>query len=55
MSARDTIVALPATGPVPDNRYAAYIPRILADLRAKLGATAAPVGEAKKGKRKAAK
>ena len=53
--AREAILALPATGPAPDNRYAAYIPRILANLRAKLDAATAPVGEAKKGKRKAAK
>lgn len=53
--AREAILALPATGPAPDNRYASYIPRILADLRASLGGAAAPVGEAKKGKRKAAK
>jgi len=54
--AREAILALPATGPAPDNRYASYIPRILADLRASLGgAAAAPAGEAKKGKRKAAK
>ena len=55
--ARAAILALPSTGPVPDSRYAAYIPRILGDLRASLGAdrAAAPAGEAKKGKRKAAK
>jgi uncharacterized sulfatase len=56
-AARETILALPASGPSPDSRYAAYIPRILGDLRASLGAerAAAPAGEAKKGKRKAAK
>ncbi len=55
--ARAALLALPATGASPDARYAAYIPRILGDLRASLGAerAAAPDGEAKKGKRKAAK
>ena len=53
--ARDAILALPATGPTPDARYAPYIPRILADLRASLGAPAGPAAEkTKKGKRKAA-
>jgi uncharacterized sulfatase len=55
--ARAAILALPATGPVPDSRYAPYIPRILGDLRASLGAerAASPAAETKKGKRKAAK
>ncbi|MDP3072307.1 MAG: sulfatase-like hydrolase/transferase [Opitutaceae bacterium] len=55
---RDAILALPATGPSPDSRYAAYIPRILGDLRARLGAPAASAdtaAETKRGKRKAAK
>ena len=52
---REAILALPATGPSPDPRYAAYIPRILEKLRADLGAPAAPAAETKKGKRKAAK
>lgn len=54
-TARDAILALPATGPSPDPRYASYIPRILADLRTSLGAPAATTGELKKGKRKAEK
>ncbi len=50
--AREAILALPAAGPVPDARYASYIPRILADLRASLGAQPAPVAEkVRKGKR----
>jgi uncharacterized sulfatase len=55
--ARTAILALPSTGPAPDSRYAPYLPRILGDLRASLGAerAAAPAGEAKKGKRKATK
>ncbi len=54
--AREAILALPATGPVPDARYAPYIPRILADLRSQLGgAPEATAEKAKKGKRKAAK
>ncbi|MEO6246950.1 MAG: sulfatase-like hydrolase/transferase [Opitutaceae bacterium] len=53
--ARAAILALPASGPSPDLRYAAYIPRILEDLRADLGAPATPVAEPKRGKRKAAK
>ena len=46
--ARDAILTPPATGPSPDSRYASSIPRILADFRANLGATATPAGEAKK-------
>ena len=53
--ARDAILALPATGTAPDNRYSPYVPRILEKLRADLGVTAAPAAETKKGKRKAAK
>lgn len=54
--AREAILALPSTGASPDARYAAYIPRILGDLQASLGAEkAAPAEKAKKGKRKAAK
>jgi len=52
---RDAILALPATGPVPDARYAAYIPRILGDLRASLGGDEPAAEKTKKGKRKAAK
>ena len=55
-SAREAILALPATGPSPDSRYAAYIPRILGDLRTRLGSPAeSSVEPTKKGKRKAAK
>jgi len=54
-SARAAILALPATGPAPDSRYVAYIPRMLNKLRAELGAGAAPQPEApKKNRRKAA-
>ncbi len=53
-SVRTTLLALPATGPSPDSRYAPYVPRILDNLRLRLGATPAPVAP-KAGKRKAAK
>jgi uncharacterized sulfatase len=55
-AARAAILALPVTGPSPDPRYAPYIPRILDDLRAELGAPATAAAAApKRGKRKAAK
>lgn len=53
--ARAAILALPATGPTPDARYAPYIPRIIAALRTRLGAPPAPAPETKKAQRKAAK
>jgi uncharacterized sulfatase len=56
-SVRAAILALPASGPVPDARYAPYIPRILEKLRGDLGA-APESGSAvapKRGKKKAAK
>ena len=54
IAVRAAILALPATGPSPDPRYAPYIPRILEDLRTALGAPAAESAP-KRGKKKAAK
>ncbi len=53
-SVRATILALPGTGPVPENRYAPYVPRILDNLRERLGAAPLPVAP-KAGKKKAGK
>ena len=51
---RTALLALPATGPVPDARYAPYVPRILDNLRTTLGAPSLPAAP-KAGKKKAAK
>ncbi|WP_414663929.1 sulfatase-like hydrolase/transferase [Horticoccus sp. 23ND18S-11] len=51
-SVRAGVLALPADGPVPDSRYAPYIPRILGDLRASLGAGPAAEPAAKRAKNK---
>jgi uncharacterized sulfatase len=56
-SVRSTILALPASGPAPDARYAPYVPRILEKLRVDLGAApdSGPPAAPKRGKKKAAK
>lgn len=53
-TAKSAILALPRTGPSPHTRYAAYIPRLLENLSAKLGAAASESPPTKARKKKKA-